>query len=197
MWRKPDNKLPCKDCGVLWSPEKFYTSPGSQKTRCKKCWGKMSSDYEKTRHGGRPCKTCGLEFNSTDFYTSPKSQKQYCKKCWGVYHRAWSAKKKVSDPDYDKVKARRHRWKSIGVTEEQYAKLISECDGVCSICGSKEGAEDGRILCVDHCHESGNVRGILCRSCNLMIANAKDSPDILEKAAAYLVTRGAHTFVEL
>jgi hypothetical protein len=45
------------------------------------------------------------------------------------------------------------------------------------------------ILCVDHCHDTNRVRGLLCNDCNLAIGRGK-TPEILEAAAEYLRLRG-------
>jgi hypothetical protein len=55
---------------------------------------------------------------------------------------------------------------------------------VCDIC---EGPPDPkRGMHFDHCHQSGQFRGWLCRKCNLMLGNAEDDPSRLRKGAAYL-----------
>lgn len=60
----------------------------------------------------------------------------------------------------------------------------------CEICGEGNGT---RLLVVDHCHESGNNRGILCDRCNLAIGNMRDDPERLRRAAEY-VERGGFGF---
>ena len=53
------------------------------------------------------------------------------------------------------------------------------------ICGISED-EIGKKLDVDHCHDSGKVRGVLCNPCNTMLGHARDKVEILESAVAYL-----------
>lgn len=55
----------------------------------------------------------------------------------------------------------------------------------CAICE----ADFGDTPCVDHCHESGAVRGLLCRSCNTLLGQAKDNTTILQAACNYLNRR--------
>lgn len=63
-------------------------------------------------------------------------------------------------------------------------KLISqECH--CAICG---GTESKDRLCLDHCHTTNKMRGLLCKHCNFILGLAKDNPDILQRAAEYLIT---------
>lgn len=57
--------------------------------------------------------------------------------------------------------------------------------GVCAICRRNDV-----VLCVDHDHTTGKVRGWLCHSCNLMIGGSQENPVILHRAMEYLLERG-------
>ena len=67
-----------------------------------------------------------------------------------------------------------------GLAREEYADLREKQDGKCAIC-----QEPGR-LGVDHNHEIGVVRGLLCNHCNSLLGFAKDSPARLFRAIGYL-----------
>jgi hypothetical protein len=71
-----------------------------------------------------------------------------------------------------------------GMTAEEYRRRAAEQDGRCAIC--REEPEDGKRLHVDHNHETGAVRALLCRWCNYALGNAKDDPERLRAMAAYL-----------
>jgi len=60
--------------------------------------------------------------------------------------------------------------------------------GVCKICGQ---AEKKRRLAVDHDHETGKIRGLLCTNCNMGLGHFKDNPKLLDLAAQY--SRDANT----
>lgn len=55
----------------------------------------------------------------------------------------------------------------------------------CAICGKSE-YEERKRLALDHNHETGVIRGLLCGRCNRLIGFAEDSPDILQSAINYL-----------
>lgn len=73
-----------------------------------------------------------------------------------------------------------------GLAPEQLRSLESAHGDRCAICRN-EG--NGRALCVDHDHSTGEVRGLLCAGCNAAIGMMKDSPLRLRAAAAYLDRR--------
>ena len=78
---------------------------------------------------------------------------------------------------------RKQWYKRYGITEEVYEALLEKQNGVCYICLTKK---DGKYLCVDHCHASGAVRGLLCRNCNVGLGLFYDKPELLERATMYL-----------
>lgn len=77
------------------------------------------------------------------------------------------------------------RLRRFGITVEQYESTLAEQRGVCAICLSAEPKGTGRFH-VDHCHESGRVRGLLCSECNLGLGKFRDSTELLGRAAMYL-----------
>jgi hypothetical protein len=82
--------------------------------------------------------------------------------------------------------------RTYGITQEQHDALFEQQGGKCWICEEPETMPDGRsgktkALAVDHCHETGLVRGLLCGRCNRGIGLLKDSPDLLGKAIQYLL----------
>ena len=79
---------------------------------------------------------------------------------------------------------RRHDFKrNYGITPELYdSMMIAQC-GVCFICGAKPKK---RRLSVDHCHDTNQVRGLLCNGCNVGIGHLKHNKVLLLKAIEYL-----------
>jgi hypothetical protein len=77
---------------------------------------------------------------------------------------------------------------TYGISLERFGQMIAEQDGRCAICRELPmGRGKGDMLVIDHCHQSGDVRGLLCGHCNIAIGLMSDSPDRLRQAAAYLV----------
>lgn len=63
-------------------------------------------------------------------------------------------------------------------------RLLTEQNNLCKICSTD--IPGGRGWCLDHDHNSKEIRGVLCHSCNLMLGHSKDNIDILKKAIEYL-----------
>lgn len=83
--------------------------------------------------------------------------------------------------------------RSYGLTEDAVQTMLAGQDGKCAACGTDITGtvvrKDGRlcpVACVDHCHTTGVVRGLLCGKCNAGIGYFDDDPARLECAAAYL-----------
>jgi Recombination endonuclease VII len=85
--------------------------------------------------------------------------------------------RRALEPDYrDGERARRY-----GLTLADYRALQARQGNACAIC-----RQVTRALCIDHCHVTGRVRGLLCRSCNTALGFYADDPRLLRAALAYL-----------
>lgn len=76
-----------------------------------------------------------------------------------------------------------------GVTLGWYNEQLAKQNGVCAICGNPETRQlNGKTkrLAVDHCHDTGKVRGLLCATCNTGIGNLKHSIALLEASIKYI-----------
>lgn len=91
------------------------------------------------------------------------------------------------NPERNKARARVQQLKKYGLTLADYDAMLAAQGHCCAICKVDKPGWLKRVnWCVDHCHTTGKVRGLLCCSCNAAIGHAKDSPSILRQAAAYL-----------
>lgn len=70
------------------------------------------------------------------------------------------------------------------LNEDDYISIVTEQNNLCAICKTKQ---ENKVLCVDHDHTTGLVRGLLCGNCNIGLGNFKDNPKILDSAIAYLL----------
>ena len=70
------------------------------------------------------------------------------------------------------------------ISHEALIKLEVEQDGKCAICNQE--CSHGKKLSLDHDHQTGQLRGLLCSSCNLALGGFKDNPQILINAIGYL-----------
>jgi len=134
------------------------------------------------------CTKCKLEQPEDNFYQIKKTGKRHgsCKTCF----------KKQSKKSAEKL-GRRHRknielqW-NYGISVEDYERMLDECDGKC-VCGASKGRANKEALHVDHCHETGLIRGLLCHSCNRAIGLVND-PELLRKLADYIELANSRGF---
>lgn len=73
-----------------------------------------------------------------------------------------------------------------GITPGDYYRMLAEQDGRCAICLSDTDSYGRSKFSVDHDHETGEVRGLLCTHCNRAIGLFGDNAERLTRAANYL-----------
>lgn len=96
------------------------------------------------------------------------------------YHREHAPPSVRPVSEYFKSHDNLHR--RLGLTKTAYQSILESQGGGCKICGSVPDAR----LAVDHCHETGNFRGLLCSHCNVALGLFGDNPERLRRAAKYL-----------
>lgn len=89
--------------------------------------------------------------------------------------------------EYNKDIGKTIGWRRLGIkiTLAKYYQILEEQGEVCAICHSK--STDGKDLSVDHCHETGKVRGLLCNICNRNLVGKNITVQKLLAAADYLI----------
>lgn len=112
----------------------------------------------------------------------------YCRTCRNEYRRAHYRKNHEANKRQVRVEA----WKRQGIdlTWDEYETLLDQQDGRCAICNQPP---DKQALHVDHCHTTGKIRALLCRTCNVALGAAQDSPELLRSMADYLETHSLTT----
>lgn len=81
--------------------------------------------------------------------------------------------------------------KRFNLSFEDFNRLFEKQNGVCAICGQKEAiinknTKEPISLSVDHCHNTKQIRGLLCSRCNTALGSFNDSTELLKKAIHYL-----------
>ena len=99
-----------------------------------------------------------------------------CRSCCAKYSTEYNR----NDPQG--VHRRHIKWR-YGLPIERYEAALKAQGGLCAIC---RGKNDSQRLHVDHCHETGEFRGLLCFKCNAGIGKLCDSIELLQAAIAYL-----------
>lgn len=162
---------------------------------CSKCGEtKDESDYHKhcqSKDGLRPdCKACcaaaGKAYRQRNAETIRRSNRRYVeanketiKVKRAVYYRNNRHKKR----EYELLKR-------YGVSNEQFEVMERSQKGVCAICGEVRKDRLGRGLAVDHNHNTGKIRGLLCGQCNQGLGRFKDDPNLVLSAYNYLIQHG-------
>jgi hypothetical protein len=88
------------------------------------------------------------------------------------------------------VSVRKNNLRKYKLTVGEYATMLRLQNGRCAICGRADNKTTHNRkqdnFAVDHCHETGKIRGLLCHSCNISIGRFQDNPALLRAAADYL-----------
>jgi hypothetical protein len=134
------------------------------------------------------CRSCDSEIKKR-YYNSPKGKAQKAGQ-YQKYREQIIARRKMQTwyrrrPEYLAYHRDRHLRTKYGLSLSDYNAMLESQGGGCSICGQKPAAGK-KSMPVDHCHQTGAVRGILCDPCNRALEGFQDSPTILRSAIAYL-----------
>ena len=124
----------------------------------------------------RVCASCEIEKPAGDFHRQGKrGRHSYCRECFNARYRG--KRRRLVDPA---VRKRQNLKSRYGVTQEQIDSLLASQGGVCAICMVVP-----KRPCVDHDHNTGLVRGVLCDRCNIALGIIENS-DFKAAAERYL-----------
>lgn len=130
---------------------------------CPKCKEKLplTSDYfhrNRSKKGGfsSACKKCRTTSNRKRQYTFTSRETK------------WKGKLKLK----------------FNLTLEQYDQMLEQQNGKCAICNQIDVS--GKRLSVDHDHQTGKIRGLLCMNCNLLLGRVESTPELFSKMMKYL-----------
>lgn len=140
----------------------------------------------------KTCSKCGEEKSENCFWPDRRRGRlaARCKDCNREHAKAYQARVPSYYKDrYAKVKSRvriNHLKRKYGLSAEGYEKLLAAQSGKCAICLVPAVTQAHGVLHVGHCHETGAVRGLLCRGCNHTLGAMKDDVANLRRAISYL-----------
>ncbi len=158
----------CKKCGLTKPIDDFYRAAGM-------------------RDGHRnECKVCDLAAKRERYLANPQAAIARVKR-WQQEnperHRE-NQRRMRSTPEGKERQRAGHLKRKYGITLEQYDKLLARQGGRCAICRREPRPDIS--LHLDHDHESGQLRGILCFRCNNALGDFDDDPTLLWAALGYL-----------
>ena len=154
------------------------------------------------------CNSCGLVKGVSEYHMRggkyPNTPKSRCKACISVYDKTQATPEKLEatklrnrfyravDPEGTALAAREYNLNlKYGISLDTYDEMHNSQHGACAICCKPE--IENKLLCVDHNHDTGEVRGLLCQRCNKGIGLLGDDPAIAMSAAKYLLVQGNYS----
>lgn len=139
------------------------------------------------------CRSCQYEGSKRRRLRDPDRWKAYTRK-WSKENaskrREASARYRLNHPD----KPRADHVARYGISVGDYEQMVLAQAGVCAACGEPERRVDPRTkrtrrLAIDHCHDTGRVRGLLCTRCNTTLGVFNEDLVALARLLAYLAER--------
>jgi hypothetical protein len=140
-----------------------------------------------TKNSMKTCTKCGEMKSLSEFYVIKPSGNPHgsCKEC---FKKASKKSKEKMGPTHVK-NLQLQWWYGIGI--EEYEEMLTHQNGKC-ICGAETGRSDRKSLFVDHDHDTGLIRGLLCNKCNRAIGLV-DDPASLRALADYIESANARS----
>jgi len=171
----------CTKCRVRLNLANCYcVKSGRFVAQCKKCY----SDRNRKRREKNIPRDKQLQ---KEWREKNRERKRQLDREWNLVNneRARESKRAYYRRNIEKIRAGvavRGRKTRYNLTDEQYQKMLNEQGRKCAIC------KEQKRLCVDHCHKTGKIRGLLCFGCNLDIRILEGPPEKLRSAQKYLRT---------
>lgn len=173
--------------GERWATPAISFAIRREHVDCVKC---LASPF---RDGGQlRCPGCDQILSPAAFHKDKSKRTGRQKKCKECQYARY-LERLAEDPEkvrrIGRESARRNRKRQLyGLSNEEFATMEASQDGKCALCERippvKTGTTGG--LVVDHNHSTGEVRGLLCHTCNRGLGLLRDDPAVLQRAVAYL-----------
>jgi hypothetical protein len=155
------------------------------------------------------CKKCGCT-KPLSAFGSDKRRKYgvttACKACRNPQSKKWrdlnpervkeiNAKNRDMRREYYQSPARKRRYRNtdlirrFGISHDDYEVILNSQGGVCAICKKVRTDKGKQHMVIDHSHENGHIRGVLCSQCNKALGCFCDDVNILKSAIEYLTEK--------
>ena len=148
----------------------------------------------------KTCSRCHKAKEDKDFYPRPDRScglTSACRECSVLLAKTIYKRRISRDPAYAKRYYAKHkdRYRASSILK-RYRISIEECDrmlesqnGTCAICKVETPESNGKMLCIDHDHETGMVRGLLCSNCNRALGHLRESVPAMFNMIGYILGR--------
>ncbi len=182
-------KKTCTKCQIPKEIDDFCIvrkNKDGRNTRCKKCCKQLCSGWRAKESSLDKIQNSRVKWESNNHSKRIQYRKNYRTR---NPERARAIVRKSLHKNKEKYKPQKWRQaikRLYNLDAEDFYRIQKEQNNLCAICGLHEKDAKRQKLCVDHCHDTKVVRGLLCFSCNVLLGSAQDNPDILIKAAEYL-----------
>jgi len=179
----------CRKCNELLPLDEYWNNKRNKDGKnsyciacCKKKWNEKPGRPRKGRAEYVPptekfCKGCDQTLPASSFDARPErgngqALRARCKQCSAKAHDAWREK----NPGASRVRNLKSKY---GISEDEYMEMLDKQGGGCALCGSTESKwATSPWLHVDHNHDTGEVRGLLCHICNIVVGGIEKTPEM-------------------
>lgn len=178
----------CPKCGGPQSQVKAKESPKGWRWRCRPCQKAFNRQWREQ-----------VDWNAIERqrYAADEERRQARlerNREWGKENREW-LRSYAQTPKRRQLQKRQTMNANLkalyGITVDEYDAMLEKQNGRCAICGRTEGhGKRSERLCVDHCHDTGKIRQLLCKPCNTGLGCFGDDVDKLYAAVEYLRRHG-------
>jgi len=175
------------ECECRWCKKKFKKMRNEAKVALERrgkifCSRECSDslkrvDFKKIFKTRKTCSLCKETKEISRFGALRKSldgKASACRECYNAERAAWGKDRKARHALFTRISC-------YGLTFSQFEEMLIESNDLCKIC-----TRHTKKLVIDHCHETGRVRGLICTACNNGLGMFKDNKKFLENAITYL-----------
>lgn len=134
----------------------------------------------------KKCSQCKKLKPLSDYYKDSRKSDGLDTRCKDCVKKSQSRSRRNKTKEEKKLLNRKKHVATYGLTIESYQKLEDAQNNKCKICGAEGGDCRMSRLRIDHCHETGEVRGLICHKCNVGLGQFRDDLDLLKEAVKYL-----------